>query len=199
MQGNTIAQEQWSAIFGQEAALVLQNDTQSFEEFMAQQGRDWELADRPWQEQMWLLDAQLQMAVSGYDWLNDEYNTGAPSWMVANAEEGTSITSGSQYTTHPGGAAAGWKLGRTSPYLDADGNPTDDPNNAAGNNPDYDPNAPDDESAYDENGGYYDHWGRYHPPSGGSYSQPGGYTPAGGATGGNHWGGGSRPPRGGGW
>ena len=140
MQGNTIAQEQWSAIFGQEAALVLQNDTQSFEEFMAQQGRDWELADRPWQEQMWLMDAQLQMLASGYDWLEDNYNGGMPAWMVMTPDEGTSYTEGTGYTTHPGGYPDfGYNY-----WLDADGNPTSDPNAGVAPNPNNPPppNAP---------------------------------------------------------
>ena len=110
MQAETIAQEQWSAMFGAESAMALQNDTQSFEEFMAGLGRKWELADRPWQEQMWYMDAQLQMLVAGYDWLDDPYSGGMPSWMVATPDEGTAISSGTVYTQHPGGAGPGWTL-----------------------------------------------------------------------------------------
>jgi len=76
VQANAIAQEQWGAIFGANSAMALQDDTQGFEEYMAKIGRDWELSDRPWQEQMWLMDAQLQMLVAGYDWLKDEYSGG---------------------------------------------------------------------------------------------------------------------------
>ncbi len=86
MQSETIAQEQWSAEFGLEAAQVLQKNTQSFETFMARLGRDWELSDRPWQEQMWLLDAQLQMLCAGHDWMNDEQSGGPPFWMFQDYE-----------------------------------------------------------------------------------------------------------------
>ena len=97
MQGNTIAQEQWSAIFGQEAALTLQDDTQSFEEFMAQLGRDWELTDRPWQDEQALMDRQTELYAAGLDWLNDNYaNTGYPAWMVGR-EGGTEYTDTSMY------------------------------------------------------------------------------------------------------
>ena len=81
MQAAEIMQEQWAAMFGLDAARRLQKDTFGFEQFMAQLGRDWELSDRPWEEQMWLLDAQLQMLVSGHDWMHDELSGGPPNWM----------------------------------------------------------------------------------------------------------------------
>ena len=107
MQETGIVQEQWAAEFGAESAMALQDDTQSFEHFMARIGRDWELADRPWQEQMFLMDAQLQMLVAGYDWLTDEYGGGTPSWMVEDPEKpGTPPSEGTGYTTHPYAAEA---------------------------------------------------------------------------------------------
>ena len=106
LQFTEIQQEQWAAMFGADAALALQDDTQSFEEFMANLGRDWELSDRPWMEQMWLMDAQLQMLAAGYDWLDDNYNTGYPAWMVLNPEEDTNWVTGGGYTTP--GSYPGW-------------------------------------------------------------------------------------------
>jgi hypothetical protein len=88
-----IAQQQWSAMFGQAGAMQLQNSTQAFEQFMASQGRDWELADRDWHNQMWLMDAQLQMAISGYDWDADGPGGGPPYWMFA----GGSYEGGGEY------------------------------------------------------------------------------------------------------
>ncbi len=100
-------QEQWGAIFGANSAMALQNDTQGFEEYMAKIGRDWELSDRTWEEQMFLMDAQLQMLVAGYDWLTDEYGGGTPSWMVEDPEKpGTPPSEGTGYTTHPYAAEA---------------------------------------------------------------------------------------------
>jgi len=94
-------------------ALNLQQDAQGFEEYMAKIGRDWELADRPWQEAMWLMDAQLQMLVAGYDWLKDEYEGGTPSWMVEEPEKPGLPPSGQTgYTEHPlaGGGEGGENL-----------------------------------------------------------------------------------------
>lgn len=87
MQEYASGQEQWMAQFGAEAAMDLQMSTQKFEGMMAQMGRAWELADRPWQEQMWLMDAQLQMLVSGYDWMDDEIRGGQPLWMTEDYDE----------------------------------------------------------------------------------------------------------------
>ena len=104
-------QEQWMAQFGAQAAMDLQMNTQDFEAMMAQTGRDWELADRPWQEQMWLMDAQLQMIVSGYDWLNDERAGGPPDWMFQDAydAEGNLMP---WYSTHHGeGGTGGLDMG----------------------------------------------------------------------------------------
>ena len=96
-------QEQWMAQFGAQAAMDLQMNTQDFEAMMAQTGRDWELADRPWQEQMWLLDAQLQMLVSGHDWLNDGVTGGPPNWMFGReSEDGTLDTSYTYNLNDPG-------------------------------------------------------------------------------------------------
>ena len=88
-----IAQQQWSSMFGQAGAMQLQNSTQGFEQFMASQGRDWELADRDWHNQMWMMDAQLQMAVGGYDWSSDGNPGGAPYWLFT----GESYEGGGQY------------------------------------------------------------------------------------------------------
>lgn len=85
------AQQQWMAEFGHEAAMELQMNTQDFEESMAVLGRQWELKDRPWQEQMWLLDAQLQMLCSGHDWLNDGVTGGLPNWMFGYTTEGGAL------------------------------------------------------------------------------------------------------------
>lgn len=142
MQAAQIQQEQWAAMFGADSAMALQDDTQMFEHFMAQVGRGWELSDRPWQEQMWLMDAQLQMLCAGYDWLNDNYNTGYPAWMISSPKEGTEFTSGTVYTYSPSSGqtygAPGWSEG---PFLDADGNPTDDQEEAVADNPNYTPPA----------------------------------------------------------
>ena len=80
MQETGIIQEQWAAMFGAEAAAALQDDTQNFEQYMAQLGRMWELSDRPWMEQMWLLDAQLQMTLADWDWVGGFSGT-YPNWM----------------------------------------------------------------------------------------------------------------------
>lgn len=87
MQKYGSAQEQWMAEFGQKAAMDLQMNMQDFEEFMAQTSRDWELDDRPWQEQMWLLDAQLQMLCAGHDWLIDGVTGGPPNWLFGEETE----------------------------------------------------------------------------------------------------------------
>jgi hypothetical protein len=107
MQAETIAQEQWSAMFGADAAMALQDDTQTFEEFMANLGRKWELSDRPWIEMMHLMDSQLQMLAAGYDWLDDNYSqTGYPAWMVGR-EGGTQYTDTSMYAGGGGGDLGG--------------------------------------------------------------------------------------------
>ena len=128
MQETGIVQEQWSAMFGADTAAKLQDDTQSFEEFMANLGRDWELSDRPWQEQMFLMDAQLQMVVAGYDWLEDQYmNTGYPAWMVGRVG-GTAYTDTSMY--NPGSSNyegdGGGDLGGSGGYVSGGGGLTYD-------------------------------------------------------------------------
>ena len=81
MQSATIAQDQWSQQFGANVGYNMLENTQAFEEQMAQMGRDWELADRDWESQMWQLDAQLQLALGGWDWNNDGQSGGMPTWL----------------------------------------------------------------------------------------------------------------------
>lgn len=103
-QGAQIAQEQWAAQFGLEAAQDLQNDTQAFEEMMAFLNHDWELESRTWQEAMWGLDAQLQLTLGGWDWNDDGYPGGAPEWVWGgeNAEGSPENTPSNTQGASPG-------------------------------------------------------------------------------------------------
>jgi len=112
-------QEQWMAQFGAEAAMSLQMNANNFDAMMAHMGRDWELADRSWEEQMFLMDAQLQMLVSGYDWTDDDIVGGQPLWMTEgyNEKEGFNLGYGSGSGS---GSATGddWWAVRNTPYED---------------------------------------------------------------------------------
>ena len=81
------ALSQWTSMFDRETSQQLQDDTQAFDQFMEELGREWELADRDWHERMWLLDAQLQLACSNYDWMHDDVGGGPPSWIVGHSDD----------------------------------------------------------------------------------------------------------------
>jgi len=164
--------------------MALQDDTQFFEQFMAEQGRQWELDDRPWLDEQALMDRQTQLYAAGLDWLNDNYaNTGYPAWMVGRAG-GTNLTDTSIY--NPGSPNFGGKGGR---YWGADGNlhnpdgsivPPEEYGQSGGNSgggpptPGSDQNGnPLPEGTYlsglgyaDGQGGYYDFDGNHHAGGG---------------------------------
>ena len=87
MQANQTALQQWLAQFDSETAMALQNDTQLFEELMANTNREWELENQTWQQSMWLLDAQLQLTLGGWDWNADGIPGGVPDWIVESSGE----------------------------------------------------------------------------------------------------------------
>jgi hypothetical protein len=105
LQANQIAADQWETQFGADTAMALQNDTQAFEQGMAVQEHDWELANQAWQEQMWGLDAQLQLSLGGWDWNEDGLAGGAPAWITGDYGSGGGIPGGGAAEVDTGSAA----------------------------------------------------------------------------------------------
>ena len=172
MQATAIVQEQWTAQFGQDAAMKLQGAAQAFEQFLVQQGRDWELDDREWNSLMWMMDAQLQMLVAGYDWNDDGYIGGAPNWVFEEGEfgpgyapgEGPMYSGAGAQAATGGGATAGGGPGGNEYYMGGYDETVSAPTGGGGG-----ANAP----YYDAQGnfivtvngqqGYYDAWGNWVP------------------------------------
>jgi len=111
MQGTDIANQQWLAQFGQAGAMDLQNNANAFSQAQADQARQWGIDDRPWEQQQWLQDAQLQITVSGYHWNDDGESGGAP-WFVHYAEQGSGSYS---YVTNPDGTVSVIRTGGAVP------------------------------------------------------------------------------------
>lgn len=125
-QGIAIVQEQWMAQFGQEGALALQEHQQVFEDAMADLARKWEIDDRPWDQQLWLEDAQLQMTVAGWNWNDDDLSGGVPAWIAGlETPEGVAPTALAGTQGVSAGSTAGgtsqlvWYLGRQMPIEEA--------------------------------------------------------------------------------